>query len=78
MDPTSVLVVTDTNSAARLANRGTPRPDNTNYQTFLRAFNLKGLLDLYPVLPETYSCFQGAARAPASTPSPAVARRHSR
>ena len=61
--PTSVLVVTDTNSAARLANKGTPRPDDTGYCTFLRAFNLRDVEDLHPVPPETYSCFQRAVRS---------------
>ena len=58
-----ILVVTDTNSAARPADRGTPWPDDTGYRTFLRAFNLKDLVYLHPVPPETYCCFQGAARS---------------
>ena len=41
VDPTSVLVVPDTNSAARPADRGTPRPNDTGHRTFLRAFNLR-------------------------------------
>ena len=57
VDPALVLVVADTNSAAWVADRGTPRPDNTGYRTFLRAFNLRGLVDLHPVPAETYSCF---------------------
>ena len=63
VDPTSVLVVGDTNSAAQPADRGTPRPDDMGYHTFLRAFNLRDLVDLHPVPTETYSCFQGAARS---------------
>ena len=63
MDPTTVLVVTDTNSAARPADRGTPRPEDMGYRTFLRAFKLRDLVDLHPVLQGTYSCFQGAARS---------------
>ena len=67
VDPTSVLVVTDTNSAARPADRGTPRPDDTRYRAFLRAFNLRDLVDLHPVPPETYSCSHGAARSRSDT-----------
>ena len=63
VDPTTVLVVADTNSAARPADRGTPRPEDTGYRTFLRAFNLRDLVDLHPVPQDTYSCFQGAARS---------------
>ena len=63
VDATTVLVVTDTNSAARPADRGTPRPEDTGYRTFLRAFNLRDLVDLHPVPQDTYSCFQGAARS---------------
>ena len=63
MDPTSVQVLIHTNSAARPADRGTPRPDDTSYRTFLLAFNLKDLVDLHPVPPGTYSCFQGTARS---------------
>ena len=63
VDWTSVLVVTDTNWAARPQDRGTPRPKDTGYRTFLRAFNLRDLVDLHPVPPETYSCFKGAARS---------------
>ena len=63
VDPTTNLVVTDTNSAARPADRGTPRPEDTGYRTFLRAFNLRDLVDLDPVPQGTYSCFQGAARS---------------
>ena len=63
VDPTSVLVVTNTNWAARPVDRGTPRPDDIGYWTFLWAFNLKDLVDLHPVPPETYSCFQGTARS---------------
>ena len=57
VDPTTVLVVTDTNSAAQPADRGTPRPEDTGYRTFLRAFNLRDLVDLHPVPQDTYSCF---------------------
>ena len=63
VDPTTVLVVTDTNSAARPADRGTPRPEDTGYRTFLRAFNFRDLVDLHPVPQDMYSCFQGAARS---------------
>ena len=63
VDPTTVLVVTETNSAARPADRGTPRPEDTGYYTILRAFNLTDLVDLHPVPQGTYSCFQGAARS---------------
>ena len=63
MDPATVLVVTDTNSAARPADRGTPRPDDTGYRAFLRAFSLRDLVDLHPVPQGTYSCFQGTARS---------------
>ena len=71
VDPASVLVVADTNSAARPADRGTLRPDDTGYRTFLGAFNLRDLVDLHPVPSETYSCFHGPL-APASTRSPAT------
>ena len=63
VDPATVLVVTHTNSAARPADRGTPRLEDTGYRTFLRAFNLRDLVDLHPVPQGTYSCFQGAARS---------------
>ena len=62
-DPTTVLVLTDTNSAARPADRGTLRPEDTGYRTFVRAFNLRALVDLHPVPQGTYSCFQAAARS---------------
>ena len=62
VDPASVLVVTDINSAARAADRGTPRPDDTGYRRFLQGFNLRDLVDLHPVTQETYSCFQETAR----------------
>ena len=39
VDPASVLVVAGTNSAARPVDRGTPRPDDTGYRSFLRGFN---------------------------------------
>ena len=55
----SVLVLTDTNSVER----GTPRPDNTGYWTFLRAFNLRDPLDLHPLPAERCFCFQGTARS---------------
>ena len=61
VDSTTVLVVTDTNSAARPADRGTPRPEDTGYRTFLRAFNLTDLVDPHPVPQGTYSYFQGTA-----------------
>ena len=61
VDRTTVVVVTDTNSAARPADRGTPRPEHTGYRSFLRAFNLRDLVDLHPVPQGTYSCFQRAA-----------------
>ena len=60
VDPASVLVVADTNSAARPADRCIPRPDDTGYRAFLRAFNLRDPVDLHPA--EAYSCFQGTAR----------------
>ena len=63
VDRTLVLVVADTNLAARAADSGTARPDDTGYQTFLRAFNLRDLVDLHPVPTETYLCFPGAARS---------------
>ena len=63
VDPASVVVVADTNSAARPADRGTPRPDDKGYWAFVRAFNLRDLVDLHPVPTETYSCFQGTARS---------------
>ena len=63
VDPTTVLVVTDTNSVARPVDRGTLRPEDTSYRTFLRAFNLRDLVDLDPVPQGIYSCFQGAARS---------------
>ena len=63
VDPATVLVVTDTNSAARPADRGTLRPEDTGYRTFLRAFNLRDLVDLHLVPQGTYFCFQGAARS---------------
>ena len=40
VDAVTVLVVTDTNSAARPADRGTPRPDDTGYGALLWAFGL--------------------------------------
>ena len=61
VDPTSVLVTADTNAAAPSADRGTPRPDDMGYCTFLLAFNLRDLVDLHPPPTEAYSCFQGAA-----------------
>ena len=63
VDPASFLVVNNTSSAARPADRGTPHPDDTGYGTFLRAFNLRDPVDLHPVPPVTYSCFQGVARS---------------
>ena len=57
MVETSVLVVGDTNSAARPADKGTPRLDNTGYRTFLRAFNLRDVVDLHPIPVEAYSRF---------------------
>ena len=42
--------------------RGTPRPEDTGYRVFLRAFNFKDLVDLQLIPQGTYSCFQGAAR----------------
>ena len=62
VDPATILVVTDTNSAAQPADRGNPSPEDTGYCTFLRAFNLRDLVDVHPVPQGTYSCFQGAAR----------------
>ena len=67
MDPATVLVVTDTNSTARPADRGTPHRDDTGYRSFLRAFNLRDLVDLHPVPHGTYSCFQGTARSRINT-----------
>ena len=77
VDVISVMEVADTNSAARLADRGTLRPYNTAYWTFLRAFN-----------PGTWwTCTRSHLRhtpvskwprAPASTRSPATVRRRSR
>ena len=49
VDPTSVPVVTDTNSLAQPEDRGTPRLDDTRYRTFLRAFNPRDLVDLHLV-----------------------------
>ena len=63
VDPASVLEVADTNSAARPADRGTPRPDDTGYRTFLRAFNLRDLVDMHPISAETYSRFKATARS---------------
>ena len=63
VDPASILVVTDTNSAARPADRGTPCPDDTGYRTLLQAFNLRDLVDLHPAPQATSSCFQGIARS---------------
>ena len=57
VDPSSVLVVADTNSAARPADMETPCPDDMGYRTFLRAFNLKELVDLHCVPIEPHSCF---------------------
>ena len=56
VDPATILVVTDTNSAARPADRGTPRPDDTGYRMFLQGFNLRDLVDLHPVPQGTNSC----------------------
>ena len=64
LDATSILVVIDTNSAAKLADRGSPRTHETGYPTFVRAFTPRDLVDVHtPPPPETYSCFQGAARS---------------
>ena len=63
VDPASVLVVTDTNSAARPGDWGTPHHDNTGYRMFLRAFNLRDLVDPHPVPQKTYSCFLETARS---------------
>ena len=63
VDPTTVLVFTDGNLVVRPADRGTPRPEDTGYHTFLRAFNLKDLVDLHPVPQGTYSCSQVAVRS---------------
>ena len=41
--------------------RGTPRLDETHYTMFLRAFNLRDLVDVPPVPVESQSCFQGPA-----------------
>ena len=53
VDLTSVLVVAHTYSAARRADKGTPRPDDKGYRTFLGAFNLRDLVDLHPVPTES-------------------------
>ena len=63
VDPASMLVVADTKSAARPADRGTPRADDASYRAFLRAFKLTDLVDLHPVPTENYSCFEGTARS---------------
>ena len=39
IDPASVLVVADTNWAARPADRGTPRSEDAGFRAFVRAFN---------------------------------------
>ena len=61
LDPATALRVTNTNSAARPADRGTPRTNDTGYRMFLLAFNLRDLVHVYPVPQETYSCVQGTA-----------------
>ena len=61
VNPSPVLVVTDTTSVVRPADKGTPHPDDTGYHTYLRAFNRTDLVDLHTVPFETYSCFHGAA-----------------
>ena len=66
VDPKFVLVVADTNSGAWPAHKGTPRPENAGYRTFLQPFNLQNLVYLHPLHSETYSCFRGL-RAPAPT-----------
>ena len=48
---------------------GPGNPDDTIYRTFLQAFNLKDLVDLHPVLQETYYCCQGTVRSRTSTVS---------
>ena len=52
VDPATVLVVTDTNPAARPPDQGTPARRD-----------LRDLVDLHPVPQDTYSCFQGTARS---------------
>ena len=63
VDSASVLVVADTTSAARPADRGTPRRNGTGYRRFLRAFNLRDLVDVHHVPAETQPCFQGTPRS---------------
>ena len=63
VDPATILVVTDTDSAAQPADRGTLHPEDTGYRTFLRAFNLRDLVPLHRLPQDTYSCFKGAARS---------------
>ena len=71
VDPASLLVVANTNSAARPADRGTSHPDETGCKSFFRAFNFRDLVDLHPVPAETYACERQAKMPPPSlTPLP--------
>ena len=56
VDPISVLLLADMNLAARPEDRSRPRGDEVGYRTFLRAFDLRDLIDLRPV-PWGYSWF---------------------
>ena len=49
VDPASVLVVVDTNSAARPADKGTPRLDDMGSRALPRAFNPRDLVDKHPI-----------------------------
>ena len=77
VDPTLVPVVAYTNSAARPADKGTPRPDDTGYRTFLRVFNLRDLVDVHPGHQRRKPVSKGLC-APALTQSLATARQQSR
>ena len=67
VDPTSVLVLANTNSVGRPTDRGTPRLDAAGYPALLGAFNLRDIADLHPGPTETYLCFQGTARSRINT-----------
>ena len=59
IDCTSVALLADTNSAARPEDQSRRRREDVGYRTFLRAFNLRDLVDMHATPPGTYSCFEG-------------------
>ena len=49
VDPTSILLLADTNSVARPEGRSRPRGEDVSYRAFLRAFDLQYLVDMHTV-----------------------------